>query len=144
MNIVANAEQLAHKWHRGQKYGNQPYTEHLKAVVASVEDKYAASGKVASDVVIAVAILHDVLEDTACTQQEIIECTSIYVASCVLALTKNKGESYENYILKVKIYPESLEVKTHDTLCNLTASVMSGENGRIRKYAKQLLLLTER
>lgn len=138
MNIVENAKKLANKYHHGQLYGVHPYTFHLLDVVQSLKEKHGGG---ADPVLIATAWLHDILEDTECQWAELVDNVGISVATAVMWLTKNADISYENYIKQIKTCPIALEVKTHDSLCNLTASVMSGENGRIRKYSKQLQLL---
>jgi (p)ppGpp synthase/HD superfamily hydrolase len=121
-------------------YGKLPYVAHLREVVSSLEDKLGCG---VDPVLIAVGWLHDVLEDTLCETSEIIHKCGVDVLSAVIALTKGHGQPYSHYIAQVKAHPVALEVKLHDSLKNLTASVMSGEKGRIKKYAKQLQLLVE-
>lgn len=139
MNIIESARKLAYKWHDGQLYGTHPYTDHLAAVVESLRAKHGRS----ATALLATAWLHDSLEDTMIVPQDIADQCGIEVYDAVAALTKYPGYTYDFYISQVKRHPIALEVKQHDTLCNLSASVMSGERGRIRKYAKQLLMLTE-
>lgn len=140
MNIVENARELAFKYHEGQMYGSLPYTAHLEDVVSSLAKKHDRFRE-RNAVLFATAFLHDVLEDTKCNYKEIIDLCGADVCIYVELLTKRKGQTYEQYILAVQSDEIALEVKLHDTLANLTASVMSGENGRIRKYSKQLQLL---
>lgn len=139
MNIVDTAYVLALKHHKGQKYGSKPYIEHLADVVSSLFCKY---GDESNDLLIATAWLHDAREDTDINPSEIVNGCGWAVLEAVEAMSKNLYHTYDDYIAAVRRNAIALEVKKHDTLCNLTASVMSGENGRIRKYAKQLLLLT--
>ena len=68
---------------------------------------------------------------------------SMRVVSALVAISKVEGESYEDYIKKVRSNPDATFVKKHDTLCNLTQSLREGNSKRIKKYAKQLLLLEE-
>lgn len=140
MNIVDNAYHLALKWHEGQMYGNEPYVTHLADVVRSL---YSVHGEDADPVVIATAWLHDILEDTDCPDSELFMACGPDVTCSVIYLTKFDNESREEYIDTLKADPIALEVKKHDTLANLTASVRSGEGGRIRKYAQQMLLLVD-
>lgn len=140
MNIVENARELAFKYHEGQMYGKLPYTCHLEDVARILSIKHDIF-KPETDVLLAVGFLHDVLEDTKCSGVEISEACGEDVYKAVWALTRNLGMSYEWYIDIVRANPIALEVKIADTLANLTASVMSGERGRILKYSKQLQLL---
>lgn len=136
--MIYEAYMLAVRHHKGQMYGKVPYIEHLSAVVNSLYKSYAGE---CPDVVLATGWLHDILEDTPCDTSEILHECGPKVLGAVIALTKGHGQPYSQYIAEVRSNPIALEVKRHDTLCNLTASIMSGENGRIKKYAKQLQLL---
>lgn len=129
---------LVDMYHAGQKYGDAPYWHHLQDVAVSV----AKAG--GDDAQLAIAWLHDCLEDTACTGVVLLENgISMRVVSAVVAMSKVEGESYEDYIKKVRSNPDASFVKKHDTLCNLTQSLREGNSKRIKKYAKQLLLLEE-
>lgn len=129
---------LAGQHHIGQFYGEETYMVHLYQVYKSVKN---AGG---DDEQQAIAWLHDVVEDTSCTYATLLDAgCSIRVIAGVECITKVKGESYEDYIAKVKSNKDSLFVKKHDTLCNLTQSLKEGNSKRIKKYAKQLLLLEE-
>lgn len=133
------AARLACKYHQGQFYGEENYIMHPYSVAVRVE---IAKG---DDEQIAIAYLHDILEDTDCTIESMRESgLSARVISAVIALTKVKGESYEEYISKVRNNPDALFVKKMDTLDNLTNSLMDLNSARIKKYARQLLLLEEK
>lgn len=129
---------LANKHHEGQFYGQENYHMHLYSVAIRVD---LAGG---DDEQLAIAWLHDILEDTDCTV-EILRGAGISerVISAVIAITKVQGESYEEYISKVRNNPDARFVKKMDTLDNLTNSLIESNSYRIKKYAKQLLLLEE-
>lgn len=132
------AARLACKYHQGQFYGEENYIMHLYSVAVRVE---IARG---DDEQLAIAYLHDILEDTDCTVEILRENgLSARVTSAVIALTKVQGESYEEYIRKVRNNQDALFVKKMDTLDNLTNSLIESNSYRIKKYAKQLLLLEE-
>lgn len=132
------AVMLMTKYHEGQLYAGFPYWYHLSDVMRSVS--YLNS----EDEVWAIAWLHDIIEDTEATAQTLWEAgLTRRVIDAVICLTKVEGESYDDYIKKVRSNPDALLVKKHDTLCNLTQSVKEGNSKRIKKYAKQLLLLEE-
>ena len=132
------AVRLAITHHKDQMYGDLPYLSHLQEVADSVKE--AGGG----DLEIATAWLHDILEDTKCTAQ-IMWCDGIEstVIDAVLCLTKKDGETYEDYIRKVKSNKIALFVKKHDTLLNLTNSLREKNHKRVIKYSKQLTLLEE-
>ena len=123
---------LSEKYHEGQKYGIKPYTYHLQAVAESVGDDPTMK---------VIAWLHDILEDTECTEAELRAVFSSKIVDAVVAMTKIEGEEYSDYIERVKSNPLAQDVKIHDTLCNLTESVKTNQWGRVRKYTKQLTLL---
>jgi (p)ppGpp synthase/HD superfamily hydrolase len=88
-------------------------------------------------------MLHDILEDTDCTEDILIQEVGKDVTKFVVALTKREGEAYEDYIHRVREFHYSKEVKIHDTLCNLTESIKSDSAYRVKKYANQLKVLVE-
>lgn len=65
------------------------------------------------------------------------------MADAVVSVTKIKGESYKDYIKRVRANDLALKVKIADTLCNLEESVKIRDMKRIKKYTKQLELLCE-
>lgn len=133
---VYRAINLVEKYHKGQKYSIHPYVYHLQAVSDSIDtgDNFTH---------IIVAWLHDILEDTTCTEAELREQFSKEIVDAVVAISKVPGEKYFDYIEKVKQNPIALSVKIHDTLCNLTESIKAKERSRIRKYAIQLTILVD-
>lgn len=133
------AIRLVNKHHDGQMYGVVPYWYHLADVADSVLHAVGNDNEL-----IAIAWNHDLREDTNCSYEEMEEAgLTRRVIDAVICLTKVEGESYDDYIKKVRSNPDALLVKKHDTLCNLTQSVKEGNSKRIKKYAKQLLLLEE-
>ena len=137
MSKLHQAWQLAVEKHGSQMYGDRPYSAHLHEVYMAV----VRSG--GSETAQIVAILHDVLEDTDCRVAEVSSVFGLEVFQAVLMLTKIDGLSYDNYIWAIRNNPLALEVKIADTLCNLTQSHKEGNLQRIRKYSKQLYLLTK-
>lgn len=133
------ARALAINFHNGQMYGHQPYIYHLDAVVASV-----VSSNTNEDRFLIVAILHDVLEDTDCTEGVLSFYFGSRITKAVVALTKIEGEAYEDYIARVKKNPLALIVKMHDTMCNLKESLCQQNMNRVKKYSKQMSLLAEK
>lgn len=138
-NVYEKAIELSLEKHNGQMYGDKPYSYHIEAVVGSVQRKWGHHNKD----ILAIAALHDILEDTDTTEQQLIELVGKDVTKCVVALTKREGEAYDAYIHRVRELHYSKEVKVHDTLCNLTESIMSDSAYRVKKYSNQLQLLVK-
>ena len=149
------AAELAVKYHEGQEYGDSglPYFYHLKCVDDLVIIGYTPKDLTPSqpysshpgseiDKLRAIALLHDILEDTDATTTDLSEagiCDDVLLA--VVAITKFEGESYEGYINAVLENPLALKVKIADTATNLAHSVLDGNQKRIAKYSRQLNLL---
>lgn len=131
--------------HKGQKYGKDDYFEkHIEDVVHKVKtllntnlvkhDNYS--------ICIMVAYLHDVIEDTDATYEDIYETFGWDVAKAVQCLTKSElykhMKDYYNYIEEVKMNQYARIVKIADTLSNLEASIVINDEKRIKKYQNQL------
>lgn len=135
------AMQMALDAHKGQMYGGKDYSYHLASVVDKCKELYDSCDNVEN--ITTVAWLHDVIEDTP------VDATMIYygigteIANAVVSVTKVKRESYSDYIHRVKNNSLGLKVKIADTLCNLEESIRIQDERRIKRYAKQLQLLTE-
>jgi len=142
MNIVERAKEFAIKAHNTQKYGKMPYEYHLQQVVSKLTHWRDLGQWEITDECLAVAWLHDVLEDTDTAYSTLITEFGKPVADNVFILSKT-GSGYEFYIGCIKEMPVAKLVKMVDTLCNLEASLLSGELKRVNKYSKQLALLTE-
>lgn len=134
MNDAALAEFLAKKFHFGQFYGKEPYDYHLNAVAASVKEQY-------DERLVTISWLHDILEDTECTEEVLRALFDKDIVDAVVALTKQQGMSYEEYIARVKANALAMKVKLIDSKCNMEESMKRGDMKRVRKYANQILLL---
>lgn len=139
---VLKAHEIAVNYHYGQMYGDKIYMYHLQDVESKCRCLYknTISDQDMFDL-ICVAILHDVLEDTDCEYETIGHACGWKVADAVVSVTKVKGESYKDYIKRVRANDLGLKVKIADTLCNLEESIKISDMKRIKKYTKQLELL---
>ena len=137
--MTNKARDFAIKWHGDQMYGDKPYVYHLDQVA----DYVVQQGYDTLDFYCAVAYLHDILEDTECSYQEIEKTFGWQVASAVETLTKREGISYRDYIKHIKQSCIASVVKIADTKANLRQSILDNNKNRIVKYAKQLMLLEE-
>lgn len=112
--------------HKGQtRLNGNPYIIHPIRV----------SQEVSGDVAKTCALLHDTVEDTDATLQEIEDMFGNEVSVAVEALTHRKGESYEDYIKRVKQNPIATAVKIADISDNLADSPSTHA---IEKSAKAL------
>ena len=110
---------LANHWHTGHKRKNLeiPYISHLMAVSALVLE-YGGTLTQAS-----AALLHDVIEDTDCTIDEIIELVGDEVAQIVLACTHEPSEDKtpEGWKKRKQQYLDHLLTAARLTDANLVA-----------------------
>jgi (p)ppGpp synthase/HD superfamily hydrolase len=94
---VAYAVAFAKEAHAGQKYGDGDYFEDH---VARVAERVAAGGWTESAVI--VALLHDVVEDTEVTLQEINDTFGMGVYLGVRDMTHDDDRSYMNYLMDIQ------------------------------------------
>jgi guanosine-3',5'-bis(diphosphate) 3'-pyrophosphohydrolase len=93
-DFVARAAKYAAQWHalskQYRKYTREPYIAHPLSVASLVASVTSTEHEVAAkldEVSLAAALLHDVVEDTACTLNAVREHFGIEVATLVDALT---------------------------------------------------------
>lgn len=149
--LIAKAKRYATEKHKGQKYGDEPYTYHLELVVANVAMR--KKGDPMLSTYIAAAWLHDVMEDCGVLYSEIEREFGVAIAYAVQCLTKTKDESYQRYIQSCIDCAVAREVKICDTMANLTESFKSSSHPNptvrakgakgIAKYPLQLHMLIE-
>lgn len=120
MNIVESAKELAKNAHQGQFYGTgDPYYYHLEQVATMV------SKLGYGDEVVAAAYLHDIIEDTTVTEDDLIKLFPIPVVNAVEAVTF-VSDDYESKINKAMSDPLGHVVKFCDASCNYSNSVIYG------------------
>lgn len=130
---VKKAYDFALEKHNGQMYGEHPYIYHLIQVW-----NMAYKMELSNDSQV-VAYLHDTLEDTDTTYQELCDNFGESVANCVAELTHNPKENYLEYLKGLTI--PARKVKICDILCNLQESILAGNERLIKKYQKALFYL---
>lgn len=130
MSTYRKALALATRYHAGQKRKNgEDYINHCKRVAEAVKPH----GELYS----IVGILHDTLEDTDLTKEELQIIFGTEVAFYVEVLTHKKEQTYLEYILECKRHKVTTEIKLADLRDNL-----NGATGTLRdKYlmAKYIL-----
>lgn len=131
------AKRIATRAHQGQvDKAGQPYISHPEFVASQVTGDEAK----------AVAWLHDVVEDTPVTFDDLrAEGLSEAVIEAVAALTKQEGESYETYLERVAANPLAKAVKLADLNHNMDTSrlkvIDDKAKARLEKYKLALNFL---
>lgn len=93
--MLENAISIAWEYHQDQlDKSGAPYFNHLLGVMNLVSNEHDSSGSIKST-----AILHDVLEDTECTVEDLVMADiSTTVIKAVIMLTRKEDEPYSDYI----------------------------------------------
>jgi len=139
MNQLSKAIILATKAHAGQldKAGEQYILHPLRLMI-----------KAKNEIDRCVAVLHDVVEDTCINIHDLRrEGFSEEIIEAVLCLTKQKGESYKEFIIRLSKNKVARRVKILDLKDNLDLSrlkdITDKDIKRADKYKKALALLEE-
>ncbi len=150
MGLVLRAARFAAWKHRDQRRkgkGREPYINHP----LDLAHVLWFEGGVQDPVVLAAALLHDTIEDTQTTVQELQGEFGVQVARIVMEVT---DEASLNWRVRKKLQvsrarlasPEARQVKLADKICNLRSMVASPPSGwsedRQRAYfdwAKQVV-----
>lgn len=128
--------------HEGQTdLAGVDYIEHVKMVGKHVKEVTK------EDSIIAVAYLHDILEDTEITESELSETFPNEIVTAVKALTKKKNENYQDYLTRVKENEWARLVKLADLQHNMDITRIKNPTkrdlDRIEKYRKAMLFLQD-
>lgn len=92
--------------------------------------------------------MHDVLEDTSITIEDLAnEGFSETIIQAIVAITKKKNESYEEYVQKIAENPLARKVKIADLKHNSDLTrlkkITEKDIARVEKYQKCLNYLLE-
>jgi len=131
------AREFAIRHHGGQRYGIHPYHVHLDAV-AEIASSHGETAEV-------IAYLHDVVEDTAATLEELEEEFGALVALAVGILTDQPGQNRKDR--KDKTYARmrsvsgkgeiALVVKAADRLANTRACLADNNTSLLSMYRRE-------
>lgn len=115
------ARALARVLHAGQcdRLG-APYVEHVKRVGKLLD----ACG--CTEVTVVAGFLHDTIEDTAATVDDLAAMCGRQVAETVDAVTRREGETYEGLIARASAHELGAMVKLADVLDHLDVRFAAG------------------
>lgn len=113
----------------------RPYIGHLFRVYYTVLNGYNVSGNYSDDVLEA-CLLHDLIEDTDWTFEQLLPRVSKKTFNLVKILTRNKNEDYFTYINRVKKDPDAIIIKLADLKDNMN---MTRLNNITEKDLQRLL-----
>ena len=142
-NIVELAEDFANEAHAGQtrRYTNEPYFNHVFSVAERVKELTD------DEEIIAAALLHDTVEDTEVTDEDILNIFGDRIAALVYDLTDHfTSETYPNLNRKQrkKLEAERIGKANGDVrlikLCDIadnTGSIVEHDPGFARIYMKE-------
>lgn len=103
--IIAKARHIAAEVHKGQiRRGGMPYITHVEAVAQRVPPRLKP-----------IALLHDAVEMSGLTFDHLRALgMPEYVVAGVDSLTRRKDETYAEFIERVKLNPDAVDVKRVD------------------------------
>ena len=133
--LIEKARTMAASVHAEQRYGEQPYTVHLAAVVA-VMTRFG----VTDPALLAAGWMHDAVEDTALTRAAVVEALGERVAALVDAVTDGPGGNRATrkarpYRLIPQV-PGAVVVKLADRIANVE-SAQASRPGLLAMYARE-------
>ena len=129
---IKRAEEIAREVHKGQKRTigkREDYIEHPKRVASHFSTPESQI----------IAWLHDVLEDTSYTEQDLLnEGINPFVVSIVARLSKKPNENYLGFILRISKDLRAITIKTEDIKDNMKSLK---EGSLLDKYCLALYIL---
>jgi (p)ppGpp synthase/HD superfamily hydrolase len=134
--------------HSGQTYGGQhkeekiEYINHIGSVVFEVMNAGMHTENFNGELAVSCALLHDSIEDTALSIEELKQLYGEQVAAGVLALTKDKNKPKDQQmpdsLMRIKAQPKEVwAVKLADRICNLYAPPYYWDNPKKLGYLEE-------
>ena len=134
--LIRTAMQIACRAHAGQTdKAGYPYIHHPLHLAEQMTEEYA----------VCAALLHDVMEDTDVSEQELAQVMPAEVMEALRLLTHDESIPYMDYVRAIRCNPIARAVKLADLAHNsdlsrldeVTPKVLS----RVEKYAAAMALL---
>jgi (p)ppGpp synthase/HD superfamily hydrolase len=121
MILIDKAKDFALKAHGNQMYGDELYIYHLESVYYVLREF-----GITSENLLASAYLHDTIEDTKISYQDIKREFGYEVAEIVYGVTdelgRNRSERHQKTYPKTALNPQSVILKLADRISNVRAS----------------------
>jgi len=123
--LTCQAMKIAYNAHHGQvDKGGIPYIFHPYHLAEQMPDEYTTC----------VALLHDVVEDTTVTIEDLMPIFPREVIDAVRVMTHGEDEPYLDYVQRVKTNPIAKIVKLADLRHNSDESRMPDASEEKRQY----------
>jgi (p)ppGpp synthase/HD superfamily hydrolase len=131
------AKLFAKEKHKHQKYGEHEYDVHFLEVYSLVK-KYHGSFNA-----IVASLLHDTIEDTQTTKEEISQEFSPHIADIVERLTDKSGKNRTERHLKtyhlIRQCEDATLVKLCDRLANMSFCLRMKDYAKAKMYVKEYM-----
>lgn len=135
-----SAQRLAVDCHGEQKYGDHPYHEHLEEVVQILQRFGAHLDNEATAPLLVAGWLHDTVEDTALTREEVEARFGAVVATLVWRVTdepgRNRKERKAATYGKLAECEDAVILKLADRIANVESSIRE-HPGLLQMYRKE-------
>lgn len=138
-NSFYKAYNFAKEVHKNQTRDEGiPYFTHIEGIIEILKNEFDMDYNTA----LTIACLHDVLEDSDYTYDDLVEMFDPFIADSVKALTKTKDMSMEDYIKQLNEFedPEFIwAIKLADRLHNLRSlkSIINTKKDKVKKYIEE-------
>ncbi|HEY0064165.1 MAG TPA: HD domain-containing protein [Telluria sp.] len=155
IDAYAQAWEFVTLRHAGQTYGGRqkgeqiPYINHLASVAAEVAWALAGDTQFNLDLAVQCALLHDVIEDTSTSVEEIAATFGEDVAAGVMALSKDstlatsEAKMFDT-LARIKLQPREVwAVKLADRISNLYHPPFYWTAEKKRQYAAEAALILD-
>lgn len=150
-HLYKKALDFAAEAHKNQLYPGTDWTYlvHLTKVYTEVILAIPNENKFDANILVQLALLHDVIEDTDKTFDDIVVLFGKNVANGVMALTKNpdlpKDKQMQDSLKRIKSsYIEVSIVKLADRIANLDAPPIYWNREKIMKYYEESLYIKKK
>lgn len=116
MRVAKKAENLARYYHVGQinHHNGEDYTLHLERVAKVVHRQYDNSAMTAA------AWLHDIIEDTSITRDQLHTEVGPSIGRVILRLTRLKNQTTEEYYDQILSSGIASKIKVIDIMDNIS------------------------
>ena len=146
-NLIDRAKKFAEKKHNmpadAQKYGNNPYSYHLK-MVADVAKRYIHNiAESDRDNVVSACWTHDTIEDTDASGKQIKNMFNEVVADIVMRVTNERGFDKKEVLFKTLPKIWQSELATFVKMCDRIANGHTSKNGDSEKSKRMYIRYCE-